>query len=114
VCSLERPEEAPDLTEPDKAAIEFADRMATDHLAIDEALFHRLRAHFNHAELMQLGFAVATFVGFGRLGASTWSTTCPRSTRHGTARPLRNEPASYVDEDGRLAGFALDIAPAQA
>ena len=54
VCSLERPEEAEDLTEAERAAIAYADLMATNHLAIDEAVFDRLREHFSEAEIVEL------------------------------------------------------------
>ena len=37
VCSLEKPQESDDLTVAEKAALAFADRFATDHLAIDDA-----------------------------------------------------------------------------
>lgn len=69
VCSLEKPEEAEGLTEPERAALAFADLMATDHLGVDDALFARLRSHFDDAEVMELCFQVATFVGYGRMGA---------------------------------------------
>src|SRR5690606_12666958 len=36
VCSLERPAEAEDLTDGERAALRFADLFATDHLSIDE------------------------------------------------------------------------------
>ena len=42
VCSLERPQEAEDLTDSERAALAYADLMATDHLAVDDALFDRL------------------------------------------------------------------------
>jgi AhpD family alkylhydroperoxidase len=70
VCSLERPEEADDLTDAERAALAFADLMATDHLAVDDAVFARLRTHFTDAEVMELCFQVATFVGYGRMGAA--------------------------------------------
>jgi AhpD family alkylhydroperoxidase len=69
VCSLERPEEAPDLSATEKAVLAFADRFATDHLAIDAALLARLREHLDEAELAELGALAACFVGFGRMGA---------------------------------------------
>jgi AhpD family alkylhydroperoxidase len=71
VCSLERPEEADDLTEPEKAAIHYADLMATDHLAVDDAVFDRLRRHFDDGEIVELGAHIGLCVGFGRLSA-TW------------------------------------------
>lgn len=67
VCQLETPEEAPDLTEAERAALRFADLLATDHLAIDDAVFEQLRTHFTTAQIVELGLQVATFVGFGRL-----------------------------------------------
>jgi alkylhydroperoxidase family enzyme len=71
VCSLERPSEAPDLTEAERVALRYADLMATNHLAADDALFDDLRAHFTEAEIVELGYNCAICVGFGRL-AATW------------------------------------------
>ncbi|MBM3679069.1 MAG: carboxymuconolactone decarboxylase family protein [Actinobacteria bacterium] len=70
VCSLEQPEEAPDLTAAEKAALRYADRFATDHLAIDEALIAELRRHFSDGEIHELGMQCARMVGFGRLAAT--------------------------------------------
>lgn len=69
VCSLEKPMEAPDLTEAEKAALSYADAFATDHLSIGDAMFDHLRAHFTEGQLVELGSWVAFCVGFGRLGA---------------------------------------------
>lgn len=71
VCSLERPAEAPDLTDAERAALDYADRFATDHLSIDDAMYDRLREHFSEGQLVELGAWVALCLGFGRLGA-TW------------------------------------------
>jgi AhpD family alkylhydroperoxidase len=71
VCSLERPEEAENLTPAEKAAIHYGELMATDHLAITDATYADLRQHFSEAEIVELGMTVAFFVGFGRL-AATW------------------------------------------
>jgi AhpD family alkylhydroperoxidase len=70
VCSLERPQEAQDLSDAEKAAIRFGELMATDHLAINDATFADLRAHFSEAEVVELGMTCAFFVGFGRLAAT--------------------------------------------
>jgi alkylhydroperoxidase family enzyme len=72
VCSLERPEEADDLTDAEKAALRFADLMATDHLAIDDAVYDDLRCYFTEGELVELGMHCAEYVGYGRM-ASTWA-----------------------------------------
>ena len=70
VCSLERPQEAENLTAAEKAAIRYGELMATDHLAIDDAILADLRAHFSEAQIVELGMTVAFFVGFGRLAAT--------------------------------------------
>jgi AhpD family alkylhydroperoxidase len=67
VCQLESPAEAPDLTPAERAALRFADLLATDHLAIDDAVFEELRSHFTEPQIVELGLHIATFVGFGRL-----------------------------------------------
>jgi AhpD family alkylhydroperoxidase len=72
VCSLERPYEAPDLTAAEKAALAYADRSATDHLAIDDAMFDELRLHFDEPQIVELGMYIAMCIGFGRLAAA-WS-----------------------------------------
>lgn len=70
VCSLERPQEAENLTAAEKVAIRYGELMATDHLAIDDAIHADLRAHFSEAQIVELGMTVAFFVGFGRLAAT--------------------------------------------
>jgi AhpD family alkylhydroperoxidase len=89
VCSLERPEEAEDLTGAEKAALAFADRMATDHLSVDDATFARLNEHFDPRQVMELCFQVATFVGYGRMGAVLAMT--------------EDLPTEYSDPDAVLA-----------
>lgn len=71
VCSLERPAEAENLTEREKLAIDYGERLATNHLTIDDAYTQRLKAHFTEAEIVELGIFAAICVGMGRLGA-TW------------------------------------------
>lgn len=70
VCSLERPEEADDLTPAEKAAVRYGELMATDHLSADDAIYARLREHFSEAQIVELGMICAFFVGFGRLAAT--------------------------------------------
>jgi alkylhydroperoxidase family enzyme len=70
VCSLEQPEEAPGLTDAEKAALAYADISATNHFAIDEEIFARLRRYFSEAEVIELGLHIAYFIGFGRMVAA--------------------------------------------
>jgi alkylhydroperoxidase family enzyme len=69
VCSLERPHEADDLTDADRAALRFADLFATNHLAIDEALVAELRRHFSERDIHEIAYSCASFVAGGRLTA---------------------------------------------
>lgn len=99
VCSLERPEEAPDLSEAEKAALHFADLMATDHLGVNDDVFERLKHHFSEAELMDLSFQVATFVGYGRMGSALAMTDdLPEEYTDPTATlaPWREQPVHIV------------------
>ena len=70
VCSLEKPEEAPGLTEAEKVAIRFGELMATDHLRVDDEIYTQLKVHYSQAQIVELGMIVAFFVGFGRLAAT--------------------------------------------
>jgi alkylhydroperoxidase family enzyme len=70
VCSLEKPQEADDLTDAERVVLEFGDKMATDHLSIDDAMYERLREHFDDAQIIEIGRAAALCVGFGRLHAT--------------------------------------------
>lgn len=70
VCSLERPQEADDISDSERAAIAYADLMATNHLEVSDQTFADLREHFSDAEIMELCFNVAYYVGFGRMAMS--------------------------------------------
>ena len=70
VCALEAPQEADDLTDAEKAAVRYGELLATDHLAVDDAVYDELRAHFTEAQIVELGMHAAFFVGFGRLAAT--------------------------------------------
>jgi AhpD family alkylhydroperoxidase len=50
VCSLEKPEESPDLSAGERAALEYTDLFATNHLAIDDAAYDKLRQHFDEGQ----------------------------------------------------------------
>ena len=72
VCSLEKPHEAPDLTDAERVALRYADLMCTNHLAIGDALYAELATHFSDMEVVELGSWCAICIGFGRLSA-TWN-----------------------------------------
>lgn len=69
VCSLEKPFEAPDLTDAEKAAIRYADLAASNHLAINDEVLDNLRKYYSEKEIVELCIYVAYCVGFGRMAA---------------------------------------------
>jgi alkylhydroperoxidase family enzyme len=89
VCSLEKPQESDDLTPAEKAALAFADKVATDRLSVSDEIFAELRWYFTEPEIMELAFQVSTFVGYGRMGSA-----------HAMTDDL---PAEYYDPDAILA-----------
>jgi len=95
VCSLQRPYEAPDLSDAEKAALRYADLSATDHLSIDDASFDELRRFFSEAQIVELGMFVANCIGFGRLAAA-WNM-------------IEELPQGYQDKsDGPVAPWTQD------
>lgn len=98
ICSLETPEDAPDLAPAEKAALAYADISATNHFAIADQTFADLRVHFSEAEIVELGLWIGYFVGFGRLVAA-WDM-------------VEELPEGFGDKSGTItpwsgAGFAV-------
>ncbi len=89
VCSLERPQEADNLSAAEKAAIRFGELMATDHLRIDDEVYAELKRHFSQAQIVELGMIAAFFVGFGRLAA--------------TYHMVEELPAAFAEDDAEIA-----------
>jgi AhpD family alkylhydroperoxidase len=101
VCSMEKPAEAPDLTEAERAALGFADLFATNHLAIDDEVYNELREHFSEDQLVALGLHCALCVGLGRL-AATWHVVdnLPEEFRGESAAPLAPWSSNSVVASG--------------
>ena len=100
VCSLEKPLEAPNLSEREKAAIAYADISSTNHFAINEATFDELRKHFTEAEIVELGAFIAYFIGFGRLAAA-WDM-------------VEELPTSFQDKSVKAAPWTHESVPFRA
>ncbi|MCA9821892.1 MAG: hypothetical protein R3B97_03555 [Dehalococcoidia bacterium] len=49
------------------AALHYTERMFIDHDNIDQELFDELREHFTERQIVELGWAVVSYLGFGRL-----------------------------------------------
>jgi alkylhydroperoxidase family enzyme len=92
VCSLERPAEAPDLTEAEKAALQFADAFATNHLAITDETVDDLRRFYSEKEVVELCMLCAYCTGFGRFAA--------------VYKAIEDLPESYQDMTARTAPWA--------
>lgn len=68
IARLDKPRfESGDFTAREQMAIEYAQMLAMNHNAIDEAFFERLRLEFNDAEILELGMMIGQYIGFGRL-----------------------------------------------
>jgi alkylhydroperoxidase family enzyme len=57
----------PEYSPQEQVAIEYAERFALDHLAIDEAFWSRLREQFSDAEIVDLTICIGNWLAFGRL-----------------------------------------------
>jgi alkylhydroperoxidase family enzyme len=55
------------LTAREKAAIRYAEVLAGEHREACEEMFNDLRRYFSESEIVDLGFRIVTFVGYGRL-----------------------------------------------
>jgi alkylhydroperoxidase family enzyme len=58
---------AASLTERERAAAEFAERFALDHLAMDDEFWARLHALFSEDELADLTISCGMWLGMGRV-----------------------------------------------
>ncbi len=66
IAEVARYEASSLLTPREKAAIRYAEVLAGDHRLASEELFDDLRKHFTEAEIVDLGWRIVTFVGYGR------------------------------------------------
>jgi uncharacterized peroxidase-related enzyme len=69
VAALPNVERSLLFTDREKAAIVFAQKMASNHFSVGDEDFARLHKHFSEKEIVELGFDVAQFIGIGRLFA---------------------------------------------
>jgi alkylhydroperoxidase family enzyme len=55
------------LSEQERLAVEYAERFAVDHAAIDDRFMERLRGSFTDPEILDLTICLAAFLGLGRM-----------------------------------------------
>lgn len=51
----------------ERLALRYAEKLAVDHHAIDDAFFDELRTAFTDPEILELGMMAGQYIGFGRL-----------------------------------------------
>ncbi|MBC8280295.1 MAG: hypothetical protein H8E48_05870 [Chloroflexi bacterium] len=56
-----------DITERERLAVHFAEKMATDHHSMGDDFFTTLRTEFTDPEIFELGMIAGQFIGYGRL-----------------------------------------------
>jgi alkylhydroperoxidase family enzyme len=88
------------LTPREKAAVRYAEVLAGNHKQAGPELFDELRKHFTEAEIVDLGWRIVTFVGYGRfiyaLGLEI-GKTCPLP--HPADAPVTVDFAKRVSND---------------
>jgi alkylhydroperoxidase family enzyme len=94
VCSLEKPVEAPDLTDAEKAALHYADLAATNHLAIGDETITSLRKYYTEKEIVEICMLCAYCTGFGRFAA--------------VYHAVEDLPESYQDVTAKTAPWSAD------
>jgi len=55
-----------ELSPRERAALTFAEKLAVDHAAIDDALWAATRTHFSEAEVIELVAHTTLYIGWGR------------------------------------------------
>jgi alkylhydroperoxidase family enzyme len=56
----------PEYSDAERAAVEFAERMAVDHHNIGDADIEALGKHFDDAQILELMMMAGQYIGFGR------------------------------------------------
>ncbi len=56
-----------DFSDAEKAALHYTERLYVDHANIDRELFEELLRFYTEAQIVELGWAVVSYMGFGRL-----------------------------------------------
>jgi alkylhydroperoxidase family enzyme len=57
----------PGFSDAERAALEYAEKFAIDHTALDDAFFRRLHEHFTDEEIMEIAVSVGCWMMMGRI-----------------------------------------------
>lgn len=71
------------FSERERAAIDFAEKMAIAHHDIDDEDIAILRQHFSEAEVLELTMMAGQYIGFGRMLAILQLEEAPHGMQHG-------------------------------
>jgi alkylhydroperoxidase family enzyme len=55
------------FSEREKAALRYADRLFSDHHAVDDAMWEELSTRFSENELLELTWVLAEFIALGKV-----------------------------------------------
>ena len=68
----------PDFTDAERIALEFAEKFALDHHALDNAFFERMRGHWSDDQIVEISICVGTWLAMGRVvKVMDASVSCP-------------------------------------
>jgi len=81
IAALPQFEQSDLFTPREKVALKFAEVLASNHLAFNDALMAELKQHYSEREIMALGWRIGIFIGYGRLvyatGLESVGQMCP-------------------------------------
>lgn len=75
---------SPHFNEGERAVFELVTQIAEDANAVPDELWDRLRAHWDHGQLLELAAVITTFIMIGRLG-DTLGVSEPQLFAHSVA-----------------------------
>jgi alkylhydroperoxidase family enzyme len=57
----------PGFSDAERVAIEYAEKFAIDHTALDDPFFRRMHEHFTDEEIMEIAVSVGCWMMMGRI-----------------------------------------------
>ncbi len=55
------------FTAPERIALEYTEKFATDHHSLDGAFFERMHEHWSDEEIVEISICVGTWLSMGRV-----------------------------------------------
>ena len=57
----------PGYSDAERVALEYTEKFAIDHLAIDQGVMDRMREHFDDELIVEMTIGIGAWIAFGRL-----------------------------------------------